>query len=185
MFSVLVPFVDTAEGLSLLFERRAFDMASQPGEICFPGGHVEEGESTLDCALRETAEEVGIPRGRIEVLGEGDILYGYANYSLYTYPGYIRDYRPEQLKLQESEVAEVFTLPFAAFSSQEAKVITQEIRPDVAGFPYAEVGVSEDYRWYTARWEVPIYHVGPRIVWGMTANIIRNMVKRFREAGMI
>ena len=56
-------------------------MQSQPGEVCFPGGHVERGENPRDTALRETFEEIGVPIERIEVIGQGDTLYGYANYT--------------------------------------------------------------------------------------------------------
>ena len=88
-FSVLVPVVERAGELNLLFEVRAKNMKSQPGEICFPGGHVEKGETPQQAALRETFEEIGIDRQKIELIGPGDILYGYANYTLFTYMGII------------------------------------------------------------------------------------------------
>lgn len=66
---MLIPLVEKDGELHLLFEVRAKHMESQPGEICFPGGHVEQGENPKDAALRETFEELGIPTEKIELIG--------------------------------------------------------------------------------------------------------------------
>ena len=58
-YSVLMPFVTTENGDALLLEIRS-DNVKQPGEICFPGGEVEKGESFKQCAIRETFEETGL-----------------------------------------------------------------------------------------------------------------------------
>ena len=73
-YAVLVPLVEGPEGLSLLFEVRASTLAHQPGEVCFPGGKVERGESPRDCALRETFEELAIPAGEVEIISPLDLL---------------------------------------------------------------------------------------------------------------
>ena len=52
--AVLCPFVETEEGLRLLFEVRAPSLRRQGGEVCFPGGRMEPGETPEQCALRET-----------------------------------------------------------------------------------------------------------------------------------
>ena len=61
-YAVLVPLVERPEGLCLLYEVRADTLGRQPGEVCFPGGQLEPGEDAVSCALRETWEELGIPR---------------------------------------------------------------------------------------------------------------------------
>ena len=63
-YAVLCPLVERPNGLHLLFEVRSAGV-SQSGETCFPGGQMEPGEAPADCALRETEEELSIPRAEI------------------------------------------------------------------------------------------------------------------------
>ena len=71
-YAVLVPLVEGEEGLELLFEVRAATLSRQPGEVCFPGGRMERGETPAACALRESWEELAIPPARVELLAELD-----------------------------------------------------------------------------------------------------------------
>ena len=53
---------------SLILTRRSNQLRDQPGEICFPGGHWDEGDQTLyDTALRELQEELGIRAERVQL----------------------------------------------------------------------------------------------------------------------
>lgn len=184
-FSVLVPFVEKDGELCLLYEVRAKDMESDPGEICFPGGHVEPGESFLDAALRETEEEIGIPRDRIQVLGQGDILYGYANYSLYTYIGVIEYKDFLKAQLQEDEVDEIFLMPVSHLDFDKARHFQERVHAEVTDdFPYAEVGIDEDYNWRTGHWVVPVLFVDDRVLWGLTARISEGVVNLLRKHGV-
>ena len=65
-YAVLVPLIEKDGEAALLLEVRSKDIR-QPGDVCFPGGRVEEGESFQETALRETEEEIGISALDIEV----------------------------------------------------------------------------------------------------------------------
>lgn len=182
-FSVLIPFVERDGELFLLFEVRAKDMASDPGEICFPGGHVESGEDPADCAVRETVEETGIPAEEISLCGQGKILYGFANYTMYTYYGKVSNEAFDCAKPNEKEVDSLFLLPLARFFEEEPQVFTEKVFAKVPeDFPYAHIGIDEDYRWREGRWEVPIYDVDGSIVWGLTARIVKDLVDTLKAS---
>jgi 8-oxo-dGTP pyrophosphatase MutT (NUDIX family) len=72
--AVLVALFDGPEGAEVLLTRRAWHLSSHKGEVSFPGGRLEPGETALHAALREAQEEVLLdPRG-VDVVGELDHL---------------------------------------------------------------------------------------------------------------
>jgi len=175
-FSVLVPFVERDGELCLLYEVRA-ESVSQPGEVCFPGGHVEKGEHPCDCALRETYEEIGVPADRVRLIGPGDRLYGYANFTLFTYLGVVdyEDYK--KAKLAEDEVSEIFLMPLKNIEETKPEIYVEKITTNIdKGFPYERLGISEDYGWRVGTWEIPVYDFGNRVIWGMTARITASII---------
>ncbi len=63
--AVLVPLVNRPQGLQVLLTQRSADLPDHPGQISFPGGRVEPEDASLAAAaLREAAEEVGLPARR-------------------------------------------------------------------------------------------------------------------------
>ncbi len=177
-FSVLVPLVERDGELHLLFEVRAKTMKSQPGEICFPGGHVEKGEEPAECALRETFEEIGIAPDRVEMIGPGDILYGYANYTLFTYMGVISLQDYENARLAAEEVDEIFLVSLDAFKKHQPQIQTEKIYTEISeDFPFEKIGIDENYPWRVGDWDIPIYDVEGRIIWGLTARITEQLLR--------
>ena len=69
--AVLLPLIEGPEGWQVLFEVRAAGI-SQPGEVCFPGGRVEPGETPEEAAARECREELCLAPKQVELLGAGD-----------------------------------------------------------------------------------------------------------------
>ena len=71
--AVLVPIVRREPGLTVLLTQRTEDMPSHAGQIAFPGGRPQASDADfIDTALRETEEEVGLPRRFVEVIGSVD-----------------------------------------------------------------------------------------------------------------
>ncbi|MGE5505633.1 MAG: NUDIX hydrolase, partial [Actinomycetota bacterium] len=72
--AVLVPLVEHGSGMTVLLTQRTAHLANHPGQISFPGGRLEDCDcgDLVVCALRETEEEIGLTRGRVEVLGRLD-----------------------------------------------------------------------------------------------------------------
>ena len=80
-YAVLCPLVEREDGLHFLYEVRSRTL-SQGGEVCFPGGRMEPGESPEECALRETEEELAIPAREITLLGTPDFISNQAGFLL-------------------------------------------------------------------------------------------------------
>ena len=73
--AVLVLLEDTAEGPRIVLTRRRRDLRSHPGQVSFPGGRVDPGETLEQAALREAEEEVGLDADSVEVVGTGPTFY--------------------------------------------------------------------------------------------------------------
>ena len=67
--AVLVPLFGWPERPGLIFTERRRDLRRHGGEISFPGGRADPGESLVECALREAREEIGLDPGAVEVIG--------------------------------------------------------------------------------------------------------------------
>ena len=94
----------------LLLTRRPEVMNKHAGQVAFPGGRREEGETLQETALRETEEEVLIPSRDVDVLGQLSSLYiPPSNFCVYPFVGLI-DHAPD-LSVRTEEVAHIFGVP--------------------------------------------------------------------------
>ena len=73
--AALVLFKDGPDGPELILTRRRRDLRAHPGQIAFPGGRVDAGETLIAAALREANEEIGLNPDSVEVLGVAEVLY--------------------------------------------------------------------------------------------------------------
>ena len=108
--AVLVPIVERGDGLTVLLTKRTDHLHDHAGQISFPGGRVEASDKdAIDTALRETEEEVGIPRSMIEVVGQLEPYRTGTGFRISPVVGFVDpDYT---LRIDEFEVAEVFEVP--------------------------------------------------------------------------
>ena len=177
-FSVTIPLIETEEGLSMVFEVRAAGLKTQPGDICFPGGRMEEGETALQCALRELKEETGIPPSELRVLGQFDTLHEFSGHTLYTFAVSLAPQALQKARLNQEEVAELFTVPLKFFKENTAEIYDIDVVSDVSDFPYEKTGISPDYKWRKGKNLLPLYRYEDKIIWGITARIVKWFIEQ-------
>lgn len=110
--AVLVPLVDHAEGMSVLLTQRTAHLSAHAGQISFPGGRIEEDDADATAAaLRETEEEVGLPRANVSVVGRLDTYVTGTGFEITPVVGIVAP--PYPLTIDPFEVAEAFEVPLS------------------------------------------------------------------------
>ena len=171
--AILIPVVRYKDEPALLMEVRSLNVW-QPGEICFPGGHIEAGENCIDTALRETFEELGIRPSSVNVLQRMEPERHLEKMFVYPVLAEIDPFEPERLLLRQEEVSEVFTMPFAWLLSHEPAVYDIS-DPESEKLPVILRQYLRNYkrgRNTTYYWAYEQYGI-----WGLTARIL----VRFRD----
>jgi 8-oxo-dGTP pyrophosphatase MutT (NUDIX family) len=108
--AVLIPLVWYDEEWHLLFTRRTDTVESHKGQVSFPGGACDEGETTPEeTALREAEEEIGIQTGEVKVLGRLSNLITITYFRVTPVVGVVR--WPAVFRVGAHEVARIFTIP--------------------------------------------------------------------------
>lgn len=180
LFAVLVPLVETEEGLSLLYEVRSAGLRYHALEVCFPGGRMEPGETPEVCALRETFEELQIPASAIHTIGPLDFLYLRSEALMFPILAQIDAPALKAMRLNPAEVTHTFTVPVSFFESHQPTVYRYTLEPAVEDFPYEQVQIPSDYTWMSGTMEVPVYQGLPHPLWGMTARITDGLFRALR-----
>ena len=116
----------------ILFIKRAETVKDHKGQISFPGGRYEEQDrSLLETALRECEEEIGLPKEKIEVLGELDeCATRTTNYRIATFVSLIS--YPFNFTLDKHEIEKIIEIPISAFSGYcgKAQMKTRDGTPE-------------------------------------------------------
>ena len=156
--AVLILFADLdGDGRGeLLLTERAHHMRSHPGQVSFPGGTIDPGETAVEAALREAEEEIGLDPAEIEVFGElPELWFPPSNFAVTPILGYWRE---------RGEVSVV--------SPDEVHAIHH-----VADRRPARPGNRINVR-HPSGWLGPGFLIGPDrdvILWGFTAGIIARL----------
>ena len=151
--AVLIPVVETPEGARVLLTRRADSLARHTGQIAFPGGRLDPGETAVQAALREAWEEVALDPAAVEVLGLSDAYETGTGYLVTPVVGWLS--RTPDLTPSPDEVAEIFEVPW------DLLMDPAQLRREHLETP---AGVR---RWF---WSVTYED---RYIWGATAGIVR------------
>jgi len=149
---VLIPLIRRNGGWAILFTQRAENLAAHSGQISFPGGSVEPGESLEDAAVREAEEEVGIPRNAVELIGRLDDVVTHSGFLVAPFVGVIHE--PLEYVIQEAEVVEVFEVPVEALLDVR--------NPEVRHVAFR----GKAYPAY-------FYHYGHHEIWGLTGRMLK------------
>lgn len=155
--AVLAPIVMRPEGLTVLLTQRASHLRSHSGQVAFPGGKVDAGETPRDAALREAREEIGLEAGFIEPLGWLDPYLTGTGFRIaplvaLVEPGFTLD-------INHDEVEDAFETPFA-FLMDPANHVRQE------------------REWKGVMRKFYAMPHNDRYIWGATAGILRNLWER-------
>jgi 8-oxo-dGTP pyrophosphatase MutT (NUDIX family) len=110
--AVLVPLIERDDGLWVMLTQRAPHLSAHAGQISFPGGRVEDDDAdVVAAALRETEEEVGLPRRHVDLVGRLDTYVTGTGFEIAPVVGLIR--APYPMEPDPFEVAEVFEVPLS------------------------------------------------------------------------
>lgn len=178
-YAVFVPLIEYKETTYLLFEKRSKKLRRHPGEICFPGGKLELGETLQECAIRETMEELEITSSQIELIGPGDVYISPFNVMIYPFLGRIKDYKDT---FGKDEVEEIIKIPFDFFKSHQPQQFeTKVIHEPPKDFPYEWIPGGTKYPWAKGSYDLLFYSYENWIIWGMTAQIVKSIVELMAE----
>ena len=181
-YAIFVPIIEIEDRLHLLYEIRAEEMGTQPGEVSFPGGRIEPGETARDAAVRETEEELGIDGSNIELFGQLDYLIPPFNIALYPYVGHLKISGLDELNINKAEVKEIFTVPINYFLENEPETHVISCRHKVnENFPYHLIRNGKDYDWRDFEYPVNFYKYNDYIIWGMTARFTTNFINKIKN----
>ncbi len=158
--AVLVILYQLNSATHLVLTRRRDDLNSHAGQISFPGGRRENGESLIATAVREAQEELSVNPGNLNHLGRLACLYiPPSDYEVHPFVAW-HDGRPLFIP-QVGEVAEILEVPLSHLL--DPATCREEVW-EIRGFQV----------------EVPYFLVGGHKVWGATAMMLSEFIDRLR-----
>lgn len=176
-YSVLIPIIEKNNRLEIIFQLRSNNLNSQPGEISFPGGEVEEKESFKEAAIRETMEELNIEEENINVIGELDYLVSYGNIMIRCFIGTISGIDVEDIVPNPDEVDHIFIVPLNFFLENEPDIYYLDVKTLLNDeFPYNLIPKGREYNWRKGKHTVMFYQFKDYVIWGFTARMIKSLI---------
>ena len=150
----------TADDFKVLLTLRSDNLKSHSGQISFPGGRIEQGESPVEAALRETSEEISLPQNEIQVLAQISELYVPPSNSLiFPFVG-ITNFK--RFIPNNTEVQKIIEVPFSfLLEENNLTTIKRNIFGEVIDIPCWDLNKKE-------------------VLWGATAMILSELIDLYR-----
>ncbi len=159
--AVLIPLVESEAGWNIILTMRSSALKHHPGQIAFPGGKQDTDDATLIAtALRESEEEIGLPRTQVDVLGSLASHETVTGFTVTPIVGVVT--APFTVTPEAGEVAEVFQVPLRFLS-------------EPSNFQIQSRYWRRQRRYY---YTVPF---GPYYIWGATARMLRSFADAIGE----
>lgn len=182
--AVLIPLVQVDEEWHVLFEVRSSKMRSQPGDICFPGGRIDDTDSSpLAAALRETTEELGIDPNGVDIVGHLSPYIASPSFVVYPFVGIV-EYDETIHSYNREEVEEVFTVPvkwLMEYGPYMHSVSVNLVPP--TDFPFDKIINGAEYQWRTHSMDEWFFDYGKYTIWGITARILKHFIEMMKREG--
>lgn len=158
--AVLIPLLQRPAGPTLLMVRKSALLRKHAGQVAFPGGALDAGETAVQAALREAWEEIGLPPEEVAVVGELDDERTYVtDFHIRPVVGWIAN-PPVAWRLDGGEIDSVMEITLAELLATE---------------PCSWLEFTALRRtWRIPRWEFG----GDRVVWGASARILHGFRQR-------
>lgn len=160
--AVLVPLVEHEAGMTVLLTRRADALRKHSGQIAFPGGRCDPGETPWATALRETEEEIGLDRAHVTLAGLSSPYRTGTGYQITPVVGFVTP--GFELVANPAEVADIFETPFLFL-----------MNPDNHERRFLELADGLRRQFYAMSYE-------DRVIWGATAGMLRVLYERLYGA---
>ncbi|WP_214836188.1 CoA pyrophosphatase [Exiguobacterium sp. s36] len=177
--AVLIPLVEVDGAWHVIFEVRAHTMRRQPGEISFPGGRLDPGETPVEAAIRETSEELLLAMEEIEVIGRLQPLATPHRQLIYPFVGVIPTIPDVR---HTDEVDHLFSIPVETLLLLDPFHGEMEwtMNPD-QNIPFDRMANAKAYEKRVIKMREPFYEHEHYIIWGLTGKILTQFIKRLKE----
>ena len=172
--AVIIPLLEVDGDMHIIFEERAHTLKFQPGDICFPGGHIEDGETPKEAAIREFKEELHCDN--IEVICGLTPLMGPTAAPVYPFVALVNN---RCFSYSKDEVARIFTVP-VTYLLEHPPVSYPMERKTVApeNFPYEKVtGGKSTYNWHNQHYDMWVYEDTDPVIWGFTGRLLHSFLE--------
>lgn len=179
--ALLIPLMEIEGKINIIFQKRS-EYIPQPFDIAFAGGHLEEGETFINCAIRETCEELGVNRENIDIFGILGTTTSFSGFLSKTYVGEIKNLNLKDLRFDPKEVKKLIPIPLEELlklnpMEYTANIISQKSED----FPYHLIVGGRNYKFFRGKENLLFYVYGDIVIWGYTASLLQHFLELIKD----